>query len=121
MDGRAITGMIERKQQPKEGLVWHTNDLSFGWNVQHEGYPNFSNGRRAPFALPNALNWAFLKWPNAKIEIIGHDGNDKPNIGGLNSNHNYARWEEERMWLELALSDEKTRQANACKCSKSSV
>ncbi len=108
MDATAIRGMIERGRQPKIGSLWHASDFRWAYGMELACFVPFEGGEKAPFILPNALNWVLAKWPGATIEIMGMGMGDGPNVGG-NSDMNRFQAAAELEWIRRAWSESSSR------------
>lgn len=104
MDAIAIVGMVERGRRPRIGSVWHFGDFRWAGCIEYDAFPPFDGGRKAPFTLPNALNWAFLRWPHAEVCVFGDSCQDGPNVGQVGS-MNQNRALVEMAWIARAYEE----------------
>jgi hypothetical protein len=101
MDYQVIEGMLSREAKPREGIIWkHPSPRYWGESVRYEVYPKYIGGFECPTTLPNALNWAWSKYPDAEITLIGHSqAVGEKAIGGTGGCHDKARWSLENLFI----------------------
>jgi hypothetical protein len=83
MDAPAMVGMVERSRKPRIGSVWVFDDFKWAGAIKYEAFPTYEDGTRSDFTLPNALNWAFRKWPLAEVCVFGDSCQSGPNVAGM--------------------------------------